>query len=89
MDYSLIVKGTEENGSHYVVYGYFSLDGQFVELSRENIEVATLKQQLQNDSHTPYNLESNTLECSHEWEKYVGIYDAFDYCTKCDKKNRG
>jgi hypothetical protein len=27
-------------------------------------------------------------ECIHEWTKYEGFTDAFEYCIKCDIKNR-
>lgn len=25
--------------------------------------------------------------CSHEWTRYVGFTDVYEFCTKCDKKN--
>lgn len=25
--------------------------------------------------------------CIHEWAKYEGFTDAYEYCTKCDTKN--
>lgn len=26
--------------------------------------------------------------CIHDWVKYEGFTDAFEYCSKCDIKNR-
>lgn len=26
--------------------------------------------------------------CIHEWTKYEGFTDVFEYCKKCDTKNR-
>jgi len=32
--------------------------------------------------------EPQIVECIHEWKKYEGFTDVFDYCVKCDIKNR-
>lgn len=28
------------------------------------------------------------LECPHEWLKYEGLIEIYDYCKKCDEKKR-
>jgi len=35
---------------------------------------------LDNGSNLPTN------ECAHEWKHYLGIFDSYNYCVKCDKK---
>lgn len=86
MDYEITLKGVEENGSHYVVYGYFSLDGQFVELGRDDCTVNLNGQNYQLNSKVSFS--TSTPECEHIIKKYVGLYDSFDYCEKCDHKFR-
>ena len=26
------------------------------------------------------------MPCDHEWQRYVGLTKAYDFCTKCDEK---
>lgn len=32
------------------------------------------------------NLDHLAGICTHEWKKYTGLTDVFDYCVKCDVK---
>jgi hypothetical protein len=33
----------------------------------------------------PNDLQTNT-KCDHEWKKYTGLKEEFEYCSKCDVK---
>jgi hypothetical protein len=41
------------------------------------------------DTFKPWTPEQSTPKyCAHEWVKYVGLNEAFEYCKKCDEKRK-
>ena len=83
----LLVQDTPSNGSLYLVKW-----SHWLALVWYNSEYADDAWELQFSSPIP--LEGNSLnyyeiysaECQHTPKTYIGSADAYDYCTKCNKR---
>lgn len=72
-NYKVVVLGYDPITNYFNLADKYSYEDSFYDTS-DNWEIDQPYDQIQKDN------------CWHNWSKYVGFTEKYQYCTKCDKK---